>query len=123
MPGTLVTPSVTEPIKAQGFYSFVVSIPDDDFYSFPIVGTCGHIMIASDATAAHGMFWWRGTAQTKYAGSATTVGLNSVLNGTTGVDGNFTFGVASNVLYLENRTSANPLRVVVTLFTQNALYE
>ena len=122
MPGTLNAPAVTEPIKATGFYSFVVTIPDDDVYSFTPKGTCGQVLLASTGSSHNGMFWFRGSLQTKYAGAATTVGLNSVLTGTTGVDGNTTLGVADNVLYIENRSGA-AVEYIVTLFTENSAYE
>jgi len=122
MSGTLNTPAVTEPVKANGFYSFVVTIPDDDVFSFTPAGTCGHIFIATVGTSHNGFFWWRGSAQSKYSGAAATVGLTSVLTGTTGVDGNTTFGVDSGVLYVENRSGAS-LEYVITLLTENSTYE
>lgn len=122
MVGTLNTPAVTDPVKANGFYSFVVTIPDDDFYSFSPKGTCGHIFLATTSSAHQGLFWWRGSAQSKYSGAANTVGVNTALTGTTGVDGNTTLGTASNILYIENR-SGGPLEYVVTLVTENSVYE
>jgi len=122
MPGTLNTPAPTDPIKANGFYSFVVTINDDDVYSFTPKGTCGHIFLATTASNHQGLFWWRGSAQSKYSGAATTVGLNSELTGTTGTDGNTTLGASGNVLYIENR-SGGTLEYIVTLLTENASYE
>jgi hypothetical protein len=122
MAGTLNSPAPTGPMKANGFYSFVVTIPDDDFYSFSFKGTCGHIFIATNSSSHQGMFWFRGTAQSKYSGAATTVGVNTSLNGTTGSDGNTTFGTASSVLYIENR-SGGALEYVVTMLTENADHE
>lgn len=122
MAGTLNTPTPTDPIKANGFYSFVITVPNDDVYSFTSKGTCGHIFISTVASDHNGIFWWRGSAQTKYSGAAKTVGLNSVLTGTTGTVGNTTFGASGGVLYIENRSGA-AVEYVVTLVTENAAYE
>lgn len=122
MAGLLNTPAPTEPIKANGFYSFVVTIDNNDVFSFTPKGTCGHVLIASVATTHHGMFWWRGSAQVKYFGAVTTVGLNSALIGTTGTVGDTTLGVSNGTLYLENR-SGGAIEYVVTLMTENAVYE
>jgi len=122
MPGTLNTPAPTDPIKANGFYSFVVTIPDDDVFSFTPKGTCGHIFIATLQTNHHGCFWWRGSAQAKSFGGTLLNGLNSVLTGTTGVDGQSTFGASGGVLYIENRHGTS-VEYVVTLITENNPYE
>jgi hypothetical protein len=122
MAGLLNTPSPTSAVKANGFYSFVVTIPDDDVYEFTPVGTCGHIFIASLAASHQGLFWWRGSLQSKYAGAANTVGLNSALTGTTGTDGNTTLGASGGKLYIENR-SGGALEYVITLITENSLFE
>ena len=122
MPGTLNTPAPTDPIKANGFYSFVVTIPNDDVYSFKPKGTHGHIFLASDSSYHHGMFWWRTADQSKYAGGPNTVGLRSVLTGTTGTAGNTTLGVSEGVLYIENRSGVTR-RYTVTLFVSNSSYE
>ena len=122
MPGTLNTFNPVSPIKANGFYSFVITVPNNDVYSFSPKGTCGHIFISSVGAAHHGLFWWRGSAQNKYSGAATTVGLNSVLTGTTGTVGNTTFGTSGGVLYIENRSGA-AAEYIVTLITENSAYE
>lgn len=122
MTGTLKTPAPTDPIKANGFYSFVVTIANDDVYSFSPKGRCGHILLATDSLHHHGLFWWRSAAQSKSVGGQNTVGLDSVLTGTTGANGNTTLGVSGGVLYIENR-SGNAREYTVTLFTSNSNYE
>lgn len=122
MAGTLNTPAVTDPVKANGFYSFVTTIPDDDVVSVPLKGTCGFMFLATVALAHQGMFWFRGSLASKYLGAATTVAGTGVLTGTTGTDGNTTVSTTGNTLYIENR-SGGAQEYVITLMTEHAAYE
>lgn len=122
MAGTLNTPAVTDPVKANGFYSFVITIQDDDFYSFSPKGTCGFAFISTVALAHYGGFYFRSSATVKVFGAATTVAGTGVLTGTTGTDGNTTVSATGGAIYIENR-SGGPLEYVVTLVTENSAYE
>jgi hypothetical protein len=122
MAGTLNTPNPTDPIKANGFYSFAVTIPDDDVFSFTPKGVCGHVFLATTGIANHGQFWYRSSSVSKYAGATTTVAGTGVLTGTTGVDGNTTVSSSGGVLYIENRGGAS-IEYIVTLLCANDLYE
>jgi hypothetical protein len=122
MSGTLNTPATTDPLKANGFYSFIVTIPDDDVYSFTPKGPHGHIIVSTITLNHNGIFWYRSSAQSKIAGGSATLGLSTPLTGTTGVDGNTTVGASSNVLYIENR-SGTAQEYTVTLITSNYNYE
>ena len=122
MPGTLSTPAVTEPVKANGFYSFVVTIPDDDVFSWTPQGTYGHVFVGTTSLNGHGLAWYRSSATAKYTGATNFVCVSTELTGTTGVDGQCTLGVASGVLYLENRLGASNT-FTITVMTANSLYE
>lgn len=122
MAGTLNTPAVTEPVKANGFYSFVAVIPDDDVLTITPKGTCGFIYISTVALAHYGNFYFRSSATIKNFGAATTLAGSGVLTGTTGVDGNTTVSATGGVIYIENRSGGSQ-EYVVTLMTENAAYE
>lgn len=117
---TPVLPNL-QPLKSKGFYSFVVTIPDDDFCSWTPTGSFGHVFISSNGTSGHGIAMFYATGSVKVAGPATFVCVNTSLNGTTGVDTNLTFGSAAGVLYLENRLGASSKLTVTVFAAEDAL--
>jgi hypothetical protein len=122
MSTALNSPSFVDPVKAQGFYSFVVTIDDDDVYSFVPKGACGHLLIATTSVDGHGGFWYRNSSIVKQFGAANTVGATGVLSGSTGADGQTAVSVNSGTLYIENRSGAE-CEYTVTIFAQNSTYE
>lgn len=118
-----VTPrSNVSPLKSEGFYSFLVTIPDDDFCSWASPTVVGNAIISSNDPAAHGLAWYRGTASAKLGGPATFLCVNTALTGTTGTDGNLTFGSNGSLNYLENR-SGGQLTFIITMISYQNTFE
>lgn len=123
MTATISNFPTLSPMKAQGHYSFKVSIPDDDVYSWAFPGTSGFLFVSTNSVSLYGsMSWVRGSSTVKVSGAAAYAALASALTGTTGVDGNITVGAASSVLYLENRSGAVQV-FTVTLLCDNSSVE
>lgn len=105
-------PSMT-PVKAQGFYSFEVEIPDQDVYVFIPKGLVGFIKIASSSTTDYGELWFRGSLAVKaWGGTDLEVGAG-VLTGTTGTDGKLTISSDGANLYIENRRGVTGVYTVI----------
>ena len=122
MPGTLNTPAITGPVKSNAFYSFVVTIPDDDVFSWTPPSQYGQIFISSTSVNGHGLAWFRNNLTSKYAGAGNFTCVSTALTGTTGTDGHMTLGVSLGVLYLENRLG-NSQEFTVTVVCANAAHE
>lgn len=88
--------------------TITLTISDDNTASFTPRNSAQIIAVASQASSAVGMAWIRtsGAASIKLAGGSTFAVLNTVLTGTSGIDGNLTVSGAGNVTTLENRTGA-----------------
>lgn len=121
MAGTANFPLI-EPVKAQGFYSFTVTIPDDDVYSFTPAGSNGHLFVSRDSVNHQGIIWYRASASNpgtnKLAGGPNLDVSTSALTGTTGVDGNTTVSTNGGLIYIENRTNGSGV-YTITLITSN----
>jgi len=122
MAATVLTPSIIDSVKADSFYTVVVSIPDDNFYSFTPKSPNGQIFISSTSLSGHGLAWFRSSATVKYAGAANFDCVSTALTGTTGVDTHMTLGVSAGVLYLENRVGS-ALEVTITVIGSDARYD
>lgn len=119
MAGTANAP-LNSPVKAQGHYSFVAVIPDDDVYVFTAPASIGHILVASGDLTGHVLAWYRQSSGSPaisigYTASNTNVST-SALTGTTGTDGKLTISSNGGFLYIENRLGSSQ-NVTVTLFT------
>lgn len=113
MAGTVKNyPSMT-PVKAQGFYSFEVEIPDQDVYVFTPKGLVGFIKIASSSATDYGELWFRGSLATKAWGGTDLEAGAGVLTGTTGTDGKLTISSYGTNLYIENRRGATGVFTVI----------
>lgn len=99
---------------ANSFGSYNVTIPTDDVAILDLPCDYGHLMVSSVSSGHHGMFWFRGSAVTKYFGGNRTDAGTGELTGTTGTATNMTVSASGNKLYIENRQTAE-LKVAVTL--------
>lgn len=123
MTATITNFPIATPLKAQGYYSFKVTITDDGVYSWAIPGTSGFLFVSTNSVTFYGsMSWVRGSAAIKMSGATAYAALSSALTGTTGTVGNITIGAAANMLYLENRSGASRT-FTVTLLCDNASVE
>ncbi|MDT0501905.1 MULTISPECIES: hypothetical protein [unclassified Halomonas] len=124
MTGTLVSPSPKEPLKAMGFYSFTVSIPNNDFYRFDPPGLKGHLFVASGSQFHHGIFYFIQNNIITISSGGKTDGITGELDGSTGTSGNTTVSVdvTNGGIYIENR-SGDSIRLTVTLLAENIAVE
>ncbi|WP_324043991.1 hypothetical protein [Aeromonas dhakensis] len=100
--------------EAAAFGSMAVSLLDDESAVMVLPVDYGHVLIAESSSATHGMAWVRGSSSVKYAGGANfDVVTNTVLEGTTGIDGKITISTNNNNFYVENRSGA-PVSLSIT---------
>ena len=93
--------------EAQAFGSFAIPLADDESAMLALPVDYGHVLVAELSNASHGMAWVRGSSAVKYVGGAGfDVVVNTVLNGTTGVDGKLTISTSAGNFYVENRLGA-----------------
>lgn len=93
--------------EAPAFGSFAVSLADDESAVMAMPVDYGHVLVADTSTNSNGMAWIRGSSAVKYFGGANfAVLVNTVLNGTTGTDGQLTVSTNANNFYIENRLGA-----------------
>lgn len=107
--------------ESQSFGSFAVNLADDESVMLSMPIKYGHVFVAEAASLTNGMAWVRGSHAVKYFGGANfAVSSNTVLTGTTGVDGNLTVSTNSNNFYLENRTGVE-INVSITFLGINSV--
>lgn len=111
-----------EPVLANAFGSYVVTIPDDDVMQLTLPVDWGHVFISSSSTNLHGMFWFRGSLVTKYFGPNAVVAGTGALTGTTGTDGQVTLSCTGNIMYLENRSGGSQ-KISITLIGVNRAFD
>lgn len=93
--------------EAQAYGSFAITLQDDESAIMTLPVDYGHVLVAEASLATHGMAWVRGSLAVKYFGGANfDVVANTILNGTTGVDGKMTISTNANNFYIENRSGA-----------------
>lgn len=121
MAGTANFPLI-DPVKAQGFYSFVATIPNNDVYVFTAPASIGHILVASGDNGGHAMAWYRQSVASPsivdYFLGANAAVSTSPLNGTTGTVGDLTISSNGGFIYIENRLGGES-NITVTLITSN----
>jgi hypothetical protein len=123
MPATASNFPKSTPQKAQGYYSFTISINDDDFYLWDFVGTSGFVFVSTNSSVNHGSLnWLRSSAAIKISGASSYDALSVALNGTTGADGKITVSASGSKVYIENR-SGGILKFTVTMLCDNGSVE
>lgn len=104
---TLSNKKAADGNEAQAFGSFAIPLADDESAMLALPVDYGHVLVAETSLASHGMAWVRSSNAVKYFGGANfAVASNTVLSGTTGVDGNMTVSTNAGNFYIENRTGA-----------------
>lgn len=94
--------------ESPAFGSFAVTLADDESATMKLPVDFGHVLLADAGIATHGMAWVRGSSAVKYFGGASfAVLVNTILNGTTGTDGQLTISTNSGNFYVENRTGTS----------------
>lgn len=94
--------------ESPAFGSFAITLADDESAVMKLPVDYGHVLVAEASLASHGMAWVRGSSAVKYFGGAGfTVLVNTILNGTTGTDGQMTISTSVGNFYVENRTGVS----------------
>lgn len=102
--------------ESPAFGSFAVTLADDESATMKLPVDFGHVLLADAGVSTHGMAWVRGSSAVKYFGGASfTVLVNTVLNGTTGTDGQMTISTSGGNFYIENRTGVS-VNASITFF-------